>query len=282
VKLLTALASLTSAFVRNARLADRARSTESRKREHEIAQQIYQRLLPDREPDYPGLEIAAVCQAAERIGGDYYGFLEMPDGSLGIAMADISGHGVGAGLYMAATKGVLQAEAKRMVSPSDLLRRTNEALSADFSKFDIFATAFVARFATDARRLEYSNSGHHPPLFVREDGRVERLDRGGLALGVLPNVIYQEESRCFDPGDVLVVYTDGLIEAKNADNEFYGQERLERVTVGSRNLSAPELRDQILVDLARHTGDIPFHDDVTLVVARGVEPETVSAEDSDE
>jgi sigma-B regulation protein RsbU (phosphoserine phosphatase) len=189
VKLISVLALLAAAFIRNHRLAEETRRTEARRREDEIARQIHRSLLPAREPSFAGLEIAGCCQAAENIGGDYYGYVRLPDGSLGLAMADVSGHGVGAGLFMAVAKGALQAEARRTLSPAELLRRTNEALAEDFSEADMFSTAFFARFYPGGRRLEYSNGGHNPPLLVREAGSVELLDRGGRAMGVMPDLI---------------------------------------------------------------------------------------------
>jgi sigma-B regulation protein RsbU (phosphoserine phosphatase) len=271
VKLLVAIATLTSAFIRNDRLASGARRAEARKREDEIARQIHRGLLPHHEPRFPGLDIAGECSAAETVGGDYYGYLQLPDGSLGLAMADISGHGVGAALYMAAAKGALQAEARRILSPSDLLHRTNEALVGDFSRSDLFATTFVARFLPGGRSLEYANGGHNPPLLVRADGGVERLDPSGPALGLLRKVGYREESRTLNENDVVVVYTDGLIEARDAGGELYGAQRLEEAATRSRHLDARGILGQLLAEVTEHRGGDPTHDDVTLVVVKAID-----------
>jgi sigma-B regulation protein RsbU (phosphoserine phosphatase) len=271
VKLLTALASLTSAFIRNDRLAQEARRSEARRREDEIARQIHRSLLPATVPSFSGLQIAARCIAAERIGGDYYGFLPMPDKSLSIAMADVSGHGVGAALFMAAAKGALQAEARRVFAPGDLLRRVNEALTVDFSRSDMFATAFVVRFFPGARRFAFANGGHNPPVLLRADGEVEMLQRGGAALGVLPEMAYEEDIRSFCEGDTLVIYTDGLVEARDEKRRQYGQEQLIRRGTESRHLDAQAFRDRLLHDLASHCGSDSVQDDVTLIVIRGVE-----------
>lgn len=268
VKLLSAIAALASSFVRNDRLSAAARVADAKRREDEIARQVHAGLLPHHRPDFPGLDIAATCRAAETVGGDYYGYPTLADGGPAVVMADISGHGVGAALYMAAAKGAIQAEASRLVSPSDLLRRLNEALSADFSRSDVFATAFIARFDRDRAALDYSNGGHHPPMVIRRDGRIERLERGGLALGVMPSVLYQEESRAFSSGDVLVLYTDGLIEARDARGEFYGAGRLERCLRASRENDAAGMRDAVMADLDRFVGRAPLRDDVTLMVVR--------------
>jgi sigma-B regulation protein RsbU (phosphoserine phosphatase) len=269
VKLLTALASLTAAFIRNDRLAEEVRRAEARRREDEIARQIHRSLLPAADPDFEGLEIAASCVAAENIGGDFYGYLPMPDGSLGVAMADVSGHGVGAALYMAAAKGALQAEARRVFAPGDVLRRVNEALIADFERSDVFATAFFARFYPGGRRFSFASGGHNPPLLVRADGDVELLHRGGAALGVLPDAAYEEEIRQLGEGDTLVIYTDGLVEARDGERRLYGQERLVREAREWRSFQAAKVRDRLLESLSRHCNGAAPHDDVTLMVIRG-------------
>lgn len=269
VKLLLALASLTAAFVRNDRLATAAREAAARRREDEIARQIHRSLLPPSDPAWPGLDIAGACRAAERIGGDYYGYVPLPDGGLGIAVADVSGHGVGAALYMAAAKGALQAEARRATSPADLLRRTNHALAADFGHSDVFATAVFMRFHPGARMLDYSNGGHNPPLLFRRDGGVERLERGGAALGVLADLTYAEATLPFDEDDVLVLYTDGIVEARGQRRLFYGLERLIETSRAQLGRDAAAMRDAILADLDAHCGATPAQDDVTLVVVRG-------------
>ena len=270
VKLLTALAALTSAFVSNDRLSEQARRDEARRREDEIARQIHRGLLPADEPQVLGLEIAGACRAAAHIGGDYYGYMRLPDDGLGLAIADVSGHGVGAALYMAAAKGTLHAEARRTLSPADLLRRTNESLIADFSRSDVFATAFFARFHPGGRRFDFANGGHNPAVLVRGDGTRELLDCGGAALGMLPDLRYAESSHAFDIGDVLIVYTDGLVEARDSERAFYGLPRLVDRACEWRDAPAAQIRDRLFADLVEHCGAGAPHDDVTIVVVRGI------------
>jgi sigma-B regulation protein RsbU (phosphoserine phosphatase) len=269
VKLLTALASLMSAFIRNTRLAAEVRRAEIRKREDEIARQVHLGLLPRSDPEVPGLSIVGGHRAAESVGGDYYGYLSLP-GGLRLVMADVSGHGVAAALYMAAAKGALQAEARREPSPATVFERTNDVLAADFSESDVFATAVLFRFAPGGERVAFSNAGHNPPVLVRRDGRVERLDRGGSALGLFPGMKYEEDERAFDPGDVLVVYTDGLVEARDPSRGLFGIERLIEVAVRARSDDAARIRERILQVMAEHCAGVPPGDDVTLVVVKRV------------
>jgi serine phosphatase RsbU (regulator of sigma subunit) len=267
-KLLTTVASLASSFIRNDRLAAKARQADARRREDEIARHVHRGLLPREDPRYPGLEISGGFRAAENVGGDYYGYVSMPDGSLGLAMADVSGHGVGAALYMAAAKGAIQSEARRILAPSELLQRTNELLVTDFSEGDVFATAVFLRFHPDAGRLDACNGGHNPPLLFRANGGIESLERGGPALGVLHGMTYVEQAFLLAPGDLLVVYTDGVVEARNAGRELFGVERVIDAVRGAAGESAHGVRERILGSLAAHTGSLPPSDDVTLVVVR--------------
>ena len=281
LKLLTALATMTASFLRIDRLAARTRTMDARAREREIARQVYLGLLPDTDPVFPGTEISGACLSAETVGGDYYGYHELPDGSLGIAMADVTGHGIGAAMYMAAMKGVFKAESRRVLSPADLLRRSNEALEADFSRAHVFATAFFVRVTPGGRRLEYALAGHNPPIVVRKNGDTELLKRGGLALGLMPQVEYQETSIRMEPGDMLVVYTDGLIEARNNEKQFFSLDRLKQLAVSSRELPAGLIRTVILDELSAHTGGKAPADDVTLLVLKitdGLHPEGTGSE----
>ncbi len=268
IKLLTALASVMSAFVTNARLAAQVRKAEARRREDEIARQVYLGLLPHGDPFFPGLEIAGGHRAAENVGGDYYGYIPMPDGSLGIAAADVSGHGIGAALYMAATKGALQSQARRTLEPSDLLRRTNDVLTDDLAESDVFTTAFFARFHRGGRRMDYVNAGHVPPLLVRADGTVDPLEGGGPALGIFKGLLFEQRHRLVGPGDVLVLYTDGLVEARDERRRPLGIESVARVVAAEHRADAPGIRQRLFDELDRHCAGRPPEDDVTLVVVK--------------
>jgi len=169
---------------------------------------------------------------------------------------------------MAAAKGAIQSEARRVLAPSELLRRTNELLVTDFSEGDVFATAVFLRFHPDARRLDACNGGHNPPLLFRAGGAIERLQNGGPALGVLRGMSYVEEAFTLAPGDLLVVYTDGVVEARNARRELFGIDRVIEAVRGCEGGSALGVRERILGSLAAHTGALPPGDDVTLVVVR--------------
>ena len=269
IKLMTAIAALAAAFIRNERLAEKARGADARLRDDEIARAIHRGLLPRHDPLFAGLDVSGGFRAAEGVGGDYYGYVAMADGSLGIAIADVSGHGVGAALYMAIAKGALQSEARDILSAGDILGRVNEVLASDFSASDMFATLVFARFLPDGRRIVWSNAGHNPPLLLRRSGDIETLKPCGPALGIVAGARWRDVDQRFAPGDVLLLYTDGLIEARDEAKRFFGIERL--IEEARRPAaSAAEIRENVLDALTRHTGTTKFEDDVTLVVTRCV------------
>jgi sigma-B regulation protein RsbU (phosphoserine phosphatase) len=269
VKLMTAIAALAAAFIRNERLAEKARGADARLRDDEIARAIHRGLLPRHDPLFAGLDVSGGFRAAEGVGGDYYGYVAMADGSLGIAIADVSGHGVGAALYMAIAKGALQSEARDILSAGDILGRVNEVLASDFSATDMFATLVFARFLPDGRRIVWSNAGHNPPILLRHSGDIETLKPCGPALGIVAGARWRDVDQRFAPGDVLLLYTDGLIEARDDAKQFFGTERL-IASARRPAASAAEIRENVLDALARHTGTNSVEDDVTLVVARAV------------
>ncbi len=269
LKLLTTIAALASAFIRNERLAEKARRADARRREDEIARQIHRGLLPRHDPLFAGLDVSGGFRAAEGVGGDYYGYVAMADGSLGVAIADVSGHGVGAALYMAIAKGALQSEARDILSAGDVLGRVNEVLASDFSVTDMFATLVFARFLPDGRRIVWSNAGHNPPLLLRSNGDIEALKPCGPALGIVAGARWRDVDQRFAPGDVLVLYTDGVVEARDGAKQFFGIERLIEAVRRPAG-SAAAIRENVLDALACHTGTTPVEDDLTLVVVRGV------------
>lgn len=267
-KLLSAIAALTAAFIRNERLGEKARQADARRREDEIARQVHRGLLPRHDPLFAGLEIAGGCRAAEGVGGDYYGYVAMSDGSLGLAVADVSGHGVGAALYMATAKGALHSEARELLSPADVLRRVNEVLAADVSAADMFATFVFARFLPDGRRIVWSNAGHNPPILIARDGEVAMLKPSGPALGIVSGARWRDVDQRFAAGDRLLFYTDGLVEARDGSGAFFGLERL--IEAGRRPAaSAAEVRRNVLDAVSRHAAGLHPRDDETLVVVRG-------------
>jgi len=262
----SALATITSAFVRNHRLAEKAREADQRQRDGEIARQIHRSLLPACETRFAGVETAGVSYSADKIGGDCYDYLSFADGSLGVLIADVSGHGVAAAMYMAAARGALHAEAQRTSDPAELLERTNRVLSATFDQAEMFATALLVRVSADGREWCYSGAGHPAALCLRGVETLERLESCATALGLFEETTFETRTFELAQEDRLVLYTDGFTEARSGNGRMYGTQRLEEVALEHVDADASELRNRLLEDLERHTDHRGMTDDVTLVV----------------
>jgi len=235
----------------------------------QIAQQVQERLFPRKPPHIPNLDCQGVCRPARGIAGDYYDFIALDGGHAGIAVADVAGKGLPAALLMAS----LQAALRSLVSVSDegpaTLARDLNAQMCALTEPTRFATLFWGVFDEQQRALAYVNAGHNPPLLFRGgDGAVERLAAGGRPLGVFPNSEYRAGRVTLSRGDLLVVYTDGVTEAPDADEQEFGEERLQEYVRAHGDRSVDELCRGILRAVDAFRDGRPQQDDMTLVVAR--------------
>jgi phosphoserine phosphatase RsbU/P len=251
------------------RLIGRVAEQEALKRELDIAREVQAGLLPQRRPAVPGLDYDGVCRMAREVGGDYFDFLDLGSGRLGLALGDISGKGVSAALLMASVQAFLRSRAKQFTDdPASLVAQVNESLaeSTDPSKF---ATFFYAVYDSATRVLRYVNAGHNPPLVLRAGTTlVSRLRPTGMALGFDRGAVYGEGRETLAPGDLLLAFTDGLTEALNEAGEEFGEARTAGLLVGNRHLAASDLQRLAMAELEAFCGHAPQHDDVTIVVAR--------------
>src|SRR6516225_9823997 len=196
-------------------------------RELEIAREVQEHLFPQRLPPALGLDYCGQCRPAREVGGDYYDFLELPGGRFGIAIGDVSGKGVGAALMMASLEASLRALASVVEDPAELMERVSSLLH-QASSSNRYATLFYAFYDPASRRLSYVNAGHNPPVVLRSCGdafQVFRLETGGPVIGLLQHS-YERGVFSHEPGDLLVLFTDGVSESMNARFEEWGEERL--------------------------------------------------------
>lgn len=234
-------------------------------RELDLARQIQQSILPRAMPEVAGLRVAACYLPMSDVAGDFYDFDARQANHLGVLVADVSGHGVPAALVAAMVKVAFAAAAERLETPGLALETMNRTLCGKFER--AYVTACCGSFDAVNRRLKYSSAGHPPPLLRRADGRVERLDQGGLALTFDPNAQYPTAQVELGPGDRIVFFTDGLVEAWNASDEFFGEARLEELVAVDRAVTPGELVEKLIDELRRWTGpDASLQDDVTVVV----------------
>jgi phosphoserine phosphatase RsbU/P len=232
-------------------------------REREDARLIQRALLPSAMPTIPGCDFAALWEPATDFGGDCYDVLRLGGGCVGISIADVTGKGLPAAFLMSNLQASVRAFAGEQLSPRFVTEGINRALCRN-PALRTFATFFYGVIDTVTRTLTFSNAGHNPPILVRANGSVERLSTGGLVLGVMPNVLYEQRETPIAAGDRIVLFTDGLNEAENAAGDDFGDERLVETVVSHRNQPAAVLLETIFTKVRDFTGG-PFADDATLI-----------------
>lgn len=264
--LLKALASQAATAVVNARLYQEALTAERYQRQLQYAAQIQRRMIPQNPPTHAHLQFGTVYNPVMEVSGDFYDFIELDEGHLGITIADVVGKGVPASLMMASLRSALRTYAEGIYDLDQVMAHTNRHLYRDTLSGE-FATVFYGVIAPDARRLTYCNAGHDPPLLLR-DGRFETLEVGGTALGILPNEQYDKGLLHLRPGDILVFYTDGLTEAMNFQDQKFTTARLRNSILRYQQLDAQPLAHQLLWDVRRFIGLADRTDDITVVAIK--------------
>lgn len=268
-RLLTTLAAQAAPAIRVAQLvreqANEAAERERLEQEMRVATLIQQQFLPRELPKLPEWQIAAYYSPARAVGGDFYDFIEMPDGRIGIAVGDVTDKGVPAALVMARTHSILRAEASRSDSPGEILARANALLVPEMPP-RMFVTCLFAILEPETGRMVMANAGHNLPYIRTDDGVIE-LRATGMPLGLMPDIRYEETEGIIAPGSNVLLYSDGLVEAHDVNQEMYGFPRLrEQMTADD---AGSELLDRLLDTLHAFTGpDWEQEDDITLVTLR--------------
>jgi phosphoserine phosphatase RsbU/P len=245
------------------------------KRDLQIAKEIQAWLLPSQAPDVPGLEIAFATRPANTVAGDYYDVfartpLEPERSNFLIAVADVAGKSVPAAMLMATFQASLKTLSITPGPLTELVARMNRYACSNSQRGRRFTTAFIAEYEPSSRRLTYVNAGHNNPMLRRQSGLMERLEAGGVPLGVMEDATYESGERVLERGDWLAIFTDGVIEAENIQQQEYGEARLIAMLHSGVLTAPPVMLNSILVDLDRFVGNAPQHDDVTCVVMRAV------------
>jgi len=237
-------------------------------RQLSVAREVQQRLFPKHRPVLATLDYAAFCQPALGMSGDYYDFLDLGNGRLGLLVADVVGKGVPAALLMASIHAAIRTRAPLFQDCCGELLSHLNTLLYESTDSGMFATLFYAVYDESSRMLTYANAGHEPPLLLRGVGR-ERviLESHTPPAGLCETIPACQSSLQLEPGDWLLIFTDGITEARNTDGQEFGTERLLAAIGGKFDRSAEEIRDQILAALRNHTNGLPQSDDVTLLAA---------------
>jgi sigma-B regulation protein RsbU (phosphoserine phosphatase) len=272
LRLLGSVAVQTGLALENSRLtaevAAEAANRERLNREIEIAREVQERLFPQDLPEIRGLDYAGYCRPALGVGGDYYDFLALPDGKLGIAIGDVSGKGIAAALLMASLRASLRGQTiQGPANLASLMGNVNK-LVYESSSSNRYATFFYAQYDPTTRILTYLNAGHNPPLIFRKPHNVIRLEAGGPVVGLLPMLTYEQAAVTLKPGDLFVAFTDGISEAMNASNEEWGEEQLIEAAWKLGPGSAAQCMTSLLASADQFAAGAKQHDDMTLIVAR--------------
>lgn len=269
LKVLTTLASVAAIRVENARLAEEQLERERLERELQVASEIQQRFQPASAPQVAGYELQGISFPCYEIGGDYYDFIERADGKLVVALGDVSGKGTAAALLMSSLHAAVHMQANTHDSLVKTICAVNRYLVESIPP-NRFVTLFYAELDPKNGMLAFLNAGHNPPLIVHAGGTMEQLAAGGLPLGIMPNADFREGRTKLHPGDVLVVYSDGVSEALNPDGEEFGPTRLYEVVARNLDASASGIRDRIESALTKFCQGTPAADDITLVIVKRV------------
>src|SRR5687767_14909383 len=267
LKVLTTLASVAAIRVENARLVEARLERERLERELALASEIQQRFQPTAPPHINGYELQGISFPCYEIGGDYYDFIEREDGRLVIALGDVSGKGTAAALLMSSLHAAIHAQSASHDSLVATISAVNRYL-ADNIPANRFVTLFYAELDPDSGSMAFLNAGHNPPLIVHAAGTVEQLASGGLPLGIKPDAEYREGRTQLQPGDVLVIYSDGVTEAVSPSGEEFGPTRLYEVVSRNVDASAAGIRDRIESSLTKFAQGTSAADDITLVIVK--------------
>jgi sigma-B regulation protein RsbU (phosphoserine phosphatase) len=233
----------------------------------EVARQVQLELLPGHDPHIEGFDISAYNFPTEEVSGDYYDWVRIYDDQVGIVVADVSGKGVPAALLMAFLRASLRSAIHVGYAPNVSMAKVNYLLWESIER-NQFVTAFYGVLDATNKTLAYTNAGHNPPLLMDSDGTTRYIERGGLPLGMFKDTRYYEYYLAVEPGQILVLYTDGVTEATSPDGEEYGRERLENTVRQHRELRSRDLINFLHKDIMSWTGSIGAGDDITFFIIK--------------
>ncbi|MBK8988818.1 MAG: PP2C family protein-serine/threonine phosphatase [Chloroflexi bacterium] len=272
IKLAGAIAEFTGAQIENVIMHQVSREQTRLQTEMDLAQRIQIHLLPQTPPGIAGLDLWAASWPASRVGGDFYDFIIGADQPFTFTVGDISGKGIPAALLMAMTRTVIRTKTRMIPrpTPQDVMSRSNQELYDDFTKLSMFATIFVGQYDSIRRQLLYANAGHSPVIYCPAGGEARLLQADGVPMGILPTSLSKDQWIDFQPGDVLVVATDGFSEARSAQDKEFGYDRFVSLVQSLAPKSARAIAEGLYQTVLSFSSGMSQADDQTLVVLKGV------------
>jgi len=268
-KLLNSIAAIAAIAIYNHRLIEKVLESERLKRDLEIAESIQLSLLPTQFPTKDDFQIYGRCRSAKNVGGDYFDFSLSQSQHLDMVVADVSGHSIGAALMMTNTRNVLRSLMQENLSVGEILQKANQLLFEDMNRAGLFISIFFLRYNRRTHQLVYANGGHHPVLWYQAKSKtIFSLDADGLLLGVMPQVDFAERTVQLEPGDLLVMYTDGLVETANLRGELYGLKNLKETILALSQFDASTIVEKIFGAVDDFAESLVQTDDITLQVMK--------------
>ena len=266
-RLLSIVAVQSVQTIENARLADEERRLLRLEEDLKVARHIQQSLLPKAPPEVAGYDIVGFSVAAQAVGGDYFDFISSSEERLGLVVADVSGKGTPAALLMANLQACLRSQCAADCRPQSVVSRTN-TMFCGFLDPGRFITMLYGVLLPDKRQFIYVNAGHNYPLIVSDSGSIRELTGSELIVGVHAGAVYTEKTVELNPGDNMVIYTDGVTDARDGKGEMFGEERLKEILVRHRQYDSKTLSDKVLAAIHDFTGGTPQFDDITMMIVK--------------
>ena len=267
LQLLTLIASVAIIRIENLRLIETEKEKQRLEKELALASEIQLRLLPESPPNIPGYELIGVSFPCYEVGGDYYDFVERKAGRYAVALGDVSGKGTGAALLMSSLHAAVRAHCTTSASAPEVVSQINQYIY-DNTPANRYITFLYSELDPHTHQLNYVNAGHNPPMLVRASGAVENLDVGGFPVGIMPFGTYEEATVQLNPGDVLVIYSDGVTESVNENDDEFGEAQLLEIIQKNLSRTAAGIRDRIDEALTRFVGKAKTVDDLTMVIVK--------------
>jgi sigma-B regulation protein RsbU (phosphoserine phosphatase) len=266
-RLLTIIATQSSQVIENSRLLEEQQRFQLMQEEMRLACKIQMDLLPAEAPLIAGYDHAGRSIPAKTVGGDYFDFIQLDDHRIAVCLGDVAGKGMPAALLMANLQATLRAQSTDVQSATCCIKRSNKLMFKN-TDIDKFVTLFYGILDCRSHELSYCNAGHNYPFLIRDNGKIDRLSVGGLVLGALEEFDYCEDSVQLNPGDMLLIFSDGISEAQNEAGDFYGEERLGEIVAAHRGESAAQVVDSVMESIRDYVGETPQSDDMTILVSK--------------
>ena len=269
LKVLTLLSNLAAVKIEQVKSQQQRIETEKIQSQIKFASEIQQRLLPQKNPDCENYEIVGINIPCHQVGGDYYDFIEINPERLGVVIADVSGKGVGPGLYMTGLRGWLYREIHPEHNIETMAANLNDFIHGD-TKINDFISFFYGELYKESGEIKYINAGHNPPIIISKDKKVHHLETCGLCLGMFPSEKYEIKSKNLEPGDIAVLFTDGIIESRNIKDEEFTEEGLIKLLKKHTKSTASEILEAICSEVKAFASGVDQFDDMTVVIIKRI------------